>query len=302
MPSTRRHGKRLGACVLALGLVVGVTQVATAAPGGPRRFDTRDVGSVTLITGDRVVAGEGTASIVPGPGREKVVFSTYTTDGHQYVLPGDVRPLLASGRLDRRLFDVTELIASRYDDAHRDSLPLLVTPAPGRSAAAAAVTGLTRTADIPTVGSFAATTAKATATTTWQALATTPGDYRKIWLDGLRQPSLDHSVPQIGAPVAWQAGYTGTGVKVAVLDTGVDAAHPDLVGQELVERNFTEDPDNTDAVGHGTHVASTIASKGAKYRGVAPDAKILDGKVCVTYGCAESWILNGMVWAAEQGA
>ncbi|WNV83777.1 S8 family serine peptidase [Umezawaea sp. Da 62-37] len=287
--------------MLALGLVVGATQVATAAPSGSRHFDTRDVGSVTLITGDRVVTGEGTGSIVPGPGREELVFSTYTADGHRYVLPSDVGPLLASGKLDRRLFDVTGLIESRYDDSHRDSLPLLVTPAPGRSAAAA-VTGMTRTADLPVVGSFAATTAKATATTTWQALAAAPDDYRKIRLDGLRQPSLDRSVPQIGAPVAWQAGYTGTGVKVAVLDTGVDAAHPDLVGQELVERNFTEDPDNTDLVGHGTHVASTIASKGTKYRGVAPDAKILDGKVCVTYGCAESWILNGMVWAAEQDA
>ncbi|HWO60600.1 MAG TPA: S8 family serine peptidase, partial [Umezawaea sp.] len=87
-----------------------------------------------------------------------------------------------------------------------------------------------------------------------------------------------------------------------MLDTGVDATHPDLVGRELVEQNFTEDADNQDLVGHGTHVAATIASAGAKYRGVAPDAKILDGKVCIRFGCAESWILNGMAWAVEQGA
>jgi subtilisin family serine protease len=49
-------------------------------------------------------------------------------------------------------------------------------------------------------------------------------------------------------------------------------------------------------------VAATIASAGAKYRGVAPDARVLDGKVCVTYGCAESWILSGMQWAASEGA
>ena len=281
MRSTRWHGRRWGVSLVAFGLVVGSATVATAAPGGSAKgFVTREVGSVTLITGDRVVAGQGAGAITPGPGREKVVFSTYTARGHQYVVPRDVAPLLASGKVDRRLFDVTELIASRYDDAHRDTLPLVITPPQG---------------------SFTATTvAKATTATSWQAL--TAGNFGTIWLDGLRQPSLDRSVPQIGAPTAWQAGYTGTGVKVAVLDTGVDATHPDLVGRELVEKNFTEDPDNTDLVGHGTHVAATIASTNAKYRGVAPDAKILDGKVCVTNGCAESWILDGMTWAAEQGA
>ncbi|AXX27475.1 peptidase S8 and S53, subtilisin, kexin, sedolisin [Actinosynnema pretiosum subsp. pretiosum] len=53
-------------------------------------------------------------------------------------------------------------------------------------------------------------------------------DVEKVWLDGLRKPSLDRSTAQIGAPAAWQAGHTGAGVKVAVLDTGVDGAHRDL--------------------------------------------------------------------------
>jgi len=284
--------------MLALGLVGGFASSAAAAPepaGGSAPFAA---GSVTLITGDRVVvAGEAVASVVPGPDRGGLSFSRFAALGHQYVVPEDAQPLVASGKLDRRLFDVTELVASRYDDAHRDSLPLIVTPEPGRS-----VTGLAKTGDLPSVGSFAARTGKATAAESWRALTAAPDSYRRIWLDGLRQPTLDKSVPQIGAPDAWKAGYTGTGVKVAVLDTGVDAQHPDLAGRELVEKNFTEDPDNTDLVGHGTHVAATIASVDAKYRGVAPDAKILDGKVCVTYGCAESWILDGMTWAAEQGA
>ncbi|WP_231648290.1 S8 family serine peptidase [Saccharothrix sp. NRRL B-16348] len=124
---------------------------------------------------------------------------------------------------------------------------------------------------------------------------------KKVWLDGIRKPSLDRSVAQIGAPTAWQAGYTGQGVKVAVLDSGVDQTHPDLAGQEVAERNFTDDPDTTDRVGHGTHVAATIASAGEKYRGVAPDARILDGKVC-SLDCSESWILAGMQWAVDQGA
>jgi subtilisin family serine protease len=48
------------------------------------------------------------------------------------------------------------------------------------------------------------------------------GSVAKVWLDGVRKPTLDVSVPMIGAPSAWQAGYTGSGVTVAVLDTGID--------------------------------------------------------------------------------
>ena len=91
-------------------------------------------------------------------------------------------------------------------------------------------------------------------------------------------------MPQIGAPAAWEAGLTGTGVTVAVLDTGVDATHPDLAGRVAEARNFSETPEATDTVGHGTHVASIIAGSGAasdgRYRGVAPDATLLIGKVC----------------------
>ncbi|WNV83776.1 S8 family serine peptidase [Umezawaea sp. Da 62-37] len=301
MRSTRRHGALLGVAALAFGLVVGSTGVSEAQGSPTVSTTSGDTGSVTLITGDRVVLdGTGAGSIVPGAGRDNVVFSTSTEHGHLFVVPADARRDVASGRLDRRLFDVTELIASRYDDAHRDSVPLILTTGEDPRAAGALV-GTTVTGDLPTVRSFAARTAKAQAADTWRALLADSA-YTKIRLDGLRQLSLDRSVPQIGAPEAWKAGYTGTGVKVAVLDTGVDATHPDLVGRELVEKNFTTDPDNLDLVGHGTHVASTIASSGAKYRGVAPDAKIMDGKVCVSGGCAESWILDGMAWAAQEGA
>ncbi|MCS7482756.1 S8 family serine peptidase [Umezawaea endophytica] len=302
MRSTRRHGALLGVAALAFGLVVGSAGESTAAESAPTRFPAAGkAGSVTLITGDRVVLdGTGGGSVVKAAGRDNVVFTTSTEQGHVFVVPADARRAVASGRVDRRLFDVTELIESRYDDAHRDSVPLILTTGKDLRAAGSPV-GTAVTGALPTVRSFAARTAKAQAASAWSALLADSA-YTKIRLDGLRQPTLDRSVAQIGAPAAWQAGYTGTGVKVAVLDTGVDAEHPDLKGRELVEQNFTEDADNQDLVGHGTHVAATIASAGAKYRGVAPDAKIMDGKVCVLNGCAESWILDGMAWAAEQGA
>ena len=80
-------------------------------------------------------------------------------------------------------------------------------------------------------------------------------------------------MPQIGAPQAWAAGFDGTGVDVAVLDTGIDSTHPDLQGKS--SRRTTSPPSRPrDGNGHGTHVASTVAGSGAASgglrKGVAP--------------------------------
>ncbi|MFI9817904.1 S8 family peptidase [Saccharothrix variisporea] len=297
-----RSGKRgvsWGAAALSIGLLAGGQGVASAAPApqSPPRFQGEPK-SVTLVTGDRVVLdGDRVGALTKAPGREHIAFQTFEKDGRLHVVPRDALRPIAEGKLDLRLFDVTGLVEAGYDDAHRDHVPLIVTGT--RSLRAASGVRVTR--DLPAVGAVAARAAKAEAATAFRSLVDDPGVGR-IWLDGMRQPTLDRSTAQIGAPAAWQAGFTGKGVKVAVLDTGVDEKHADLAGQQVAERNFTEDPDATDGVGHGTHVAATIASKDAKYRGVAPDAQLLDGKVCVLNGCAESWILDGMQWAADQGA
>ncbi|WP_186763235.1 S8 family peptidase [Lentzea tibetensis] len=235
--------------------------------------------SITLITGDKLLvnAGGTVVNAQPAPGREHIPLSTTRENGRTHVVPVDVTPLLAAGKLDKRLFDVNTLLEFGYDDAHVNQLPLI----------------------IGGHGVMAARSAES-----WRALSTSPEmtGPGKIWLDGIRKPVLDRSAAQIGAPAAWREGITGRDVKVAVLDTGIDGNHPDLKGKEVAERNFTNDPDNTDKVGHGTHVASTVASTDSKYRGIAPDAQLMDGKVCETNQCADSAILEGMRWAAEQGA
>ncbi|NUT53316.1 MAG: S8 family serine peptidase [Saccharothrix sp.] len=281
----------VAAGLTASGPGVSVAQDAPPpAPGGEHH-------EVTLITGDKVVLlGDEVRALVAAPGREREVFHSYRRDGHLHVVPRDAAKAVAQGRLDPRLFDVTGLVEAGYDDRGRDALPLIVT-----GEQEPAVAGLRVGHPLPAVGSYAARVVKSEAADTWRTLVSR-ASVRKVWLDGLRQPSLDRSTAQIGAPTAWQAGHTGKGVKVAVLDTGVDQDHPDLAGHEVAQRNFTDDPDNTDGVGHGTHVAATIASSGPKYRGVAPDADLLDGKVCVAAGCQESAIVAGMQWAAEQGA
>ena len=294
-PRSRRRGPAWGAALLAVGLAAGTaTAAASPAPPPPSRADD-ERHTVTLITGDRVVvAGHTLLSVTPGRDRDGITFHRFLRDGRLHVVPRDVARPLADGKLDLRLFDVTGLVDAGYDDARRDTVPLIITGDQPRAA------DVQVTRALPTIGSVAARTAKSEAVDAYRALVNDPG-VEKIWLDGIRKPSLDRSTAQIGAPTAWQAGLTGKGVKVAVLDSGVDQTHPDLAGREVLERNFTEDPDNSDLIGHGTHVAATVASAGDQYRGVAPDAQILDGKVC-SLGCAESWIVDGMQWAADQGA
>ncbi|MFS8103000.1 S8 family serine peptidase [Lentzea alba] len=287
-----QRGARRGITALALsaGLVTATVAVAHAEEPASGERDH----SVTLITGDRVeLAGGRVVRYVPGPGRDKLAVRTFTQNGHQHVVPADAVPLVANGKLDPRLFDVTQLVEWGYDDASRKTVPVIVRPAAGARSGITALTAKASVADL-------VTGAVEKSGSAWESLR--GGSVEKVWLDGVRKVTLDRSTKQIGAPEAWQQGVTGKGVKVAVLDTGVDEKHPDLQGRQVAEKNFTTSPDNTDEVGHGTHVASTIASKGEKYRGVAPDAEILDGKVCQPGGCTESAILGGMQWAAEQGA
>ena len=52
-------------------------------------------------------------------------------------------------------------------------------------------------------------------------------------MDELSAPTLAESVPLIGGPAAWAAGYTGAGWTVAVLDTGIDKTHPFLAGKVI---------------------------------------------------------------------
>lgn len=292
----------LAATVVPVGHAAGP---AAAAGAGATR-------TVTLITGDRVdVDANGLPSVRPGPGREGIAFSTSRHDGHSTVLPGDAIRLVASGRVDPRLFDVTALLDFGYDDAHRDTLPLIVTHLDGEALPRAAGTSVVR--DLPSINGAAVLGGKSDATALWEALTDGSGmrtaatGVDKIWLDGVRKTTLDRSTAQIGAPAAWNAGHTGKGVKIAILDTGVDQTHADLAGREIAEKNFSDAPDNIDRYGHGTHVASIAAGTGArsggKYRGVAYEGSLLDGKVLNDDGSGrESWIVAGMQWAAEQGA
>ncbi|AXG80368.1 1,4-dihydropyridine esterase [Streptomyces paludis] len=319
------------AALLTAGLVSGATthtatasgtgDAGTAGVAGPRAAAG---GSVTLITGDQVrMDGKGRVTRVePGKGREGTRMHIKAVGDETYVLPADAARLVAQGTLDQRLFNVTALLEAGYGDERRASLPLIVSygknaarKAEAKAAIADADVAVRRT--LPAIGGEALTAPKEEAAEVWDALTeptdvpneareTVPG-IERVWLDGKRTALLDKSGAQIGTWSAYQAGYTGVGVKVAVLDSGVDQTHPDLAGVSIARKDFSGSGNTVDHFGHGTHVASTIAGSGAKsgwkYLGVAPGAKIIDAKVLDDGGVGEdSGIIAGMQWAADQGA
>src|SRR5439155_25739420 len=135
----------------------------------------------------------------------------------------------------------------------------------------------------------------------------------------------------ISAPAAWDAGATGAGVRVAILDGGIRSTHIDIAPELDVarSRSFVPDPsnpgtfrpfntdsalrrsklpqivcDSADTFWHGTHVAGIVAAPGGPGNsnlgtvGIAPNATIIGVKVLHCGSGAFSWILNGIIYAA----
>ncbi|MEU0834391.1 S8 family serine peptidase [Streptomyces sp. NPDC005969] len=326
-------GMLTAACVA--GTLVTLPAAAAAKPAASvvQAAQPRQDGPVvathklTLVTGEVVTLerhanGVQAATVAPTPDGTPAAFSTLRLRDELYVIPDKAQPYLAANELDRELFNVTKLVEYGYDDAHRPAVPLIATytGAPGKAGKAlkqAAPAGSVKAGELPSANSVALHASKKKTATFWEAVdddsaASTKAPkladgIKKLWLDRPVKATLDRSVPQIGAPSAWKAGYDGTGTKVAVLDTGVDPNHPDLVGRVKTMKNFTDDPDAVDHHGHGTHVASTVAGSGAasggKYKGVAPGADLYIGKVLNKAGVGlESGVIASMEWAVAEGA
>ncbi|GAB2878615.1 S8 family serine peptidase [Streptomyces mayteni] len=319
---TQRSRAAVVACAaVAAALTGGLTAPATASDGlsggtfGRSAEQGRGGERIALITGDQVIVGaEGEVTgLIRGEGRENIPVRVLEIDGATHVIPADAQRLIADGTLDRRLFNVTEL--SRDEYRQRDGLGVIVTYSGERQA------NLLRAQDdeattLDAIGGEALTVADGELAGLWNALTEPTGDEQRlaaapqvesIALDGLVQATLDTSVPQIGVPEAWEAGYDGEGITIAVLDTGISDDHEDVTPQVVAEQNFSDSEDADDHFGHGTHVASIAAGTGAHsggtYTGVAPGARLLDGKVLDDSGGGwESDIIEGMEWAVEQGA
>jgi subtilisin family serine protease len=320
----------------------GPVRAASAAAveqdqGPPDVLPPREQWTVTLLTGETVgvatdAEGRVAVEVRNADGPVRVLREP---DGEVYVLPAGFGP-----ELDPELFNVTGLIRQRYDDDSGDALPVIVQHAPAAAGGAAQTAGVAPPRSLPSIDAVAVEVPKgdpavATALLDGVEDAAIAGARRgaapRVWLDRRieapervvgadraprsgRSPGaggrlvaaeLDRNLRQIGADRAWEAGYTGEGAKVAVLDTGIDATHPDLAGQVVAQQNFSGSPDIVDRYGHGTHVAAIAAGSGAgapgARSGVAPAADLVIGKVLGDDGSGPlSEIIAGMEWAAPQ--
>ncbi|WP_173075766.1 S8 family serine peptidase [Phytohabitans rumicis] len=253
----------------------------------------------------------------PGTGRDAVTFRGYAEDDGYYLLPSDAERSVATGLLDKRLFDVAYLADNGYGNDKTADLPVIVqyqqeSSAQSLARSARALPSARSSTALPSVNGAAVRVSKDTAEDFWGGVQGGTG-LRKVWLDGKVTASDDVSAAQIGAPAAWAAGLDGTGVTVGIIDTGIDATHPDLSGKVAVARNFVEagqpggdaPEDVTDRHGHGTHVASIIAGSGAasagKYKGVTPNAKLSIAKALDDSGNGtDSAVIAAMQWQATQ--
>ncbi|MDO9101727.1 MAG: S8 family serine peptidase [Candidatus Nitrotoga sp.] len=127
------------------------------------------------------------------------------------------------------------------------------------------------------------------------AAAVTDPSYSSSW-----------ALPKIQAPTAWDSA-NGSGVIIAILDSGIDATHPELAPNIVPGWNFYDNNSNTsDVTGHGTKVAGTAAmaaNNGTGSAGVAWGAKIMPVRIGSPEGFAYwSTIAQGINWAADHGA
>lgn len=117
--------------------------------------------------------------------------------------------------------------------------------------------------------------------------------------------TIDWGLKLLGVPETWRVTQ-GEGVRVAVLDTGIEADHPDLQGAIVDARDFTRSRSGTtDRAGHGTHVAGTIAARRNETGvvGVAPRCRLLVGKVLGDDGSGSAaGVAAGIDWAVAAGA
>lgn len=108
----------------------------------------------------------------------------------------------------------------------------------------------------------------------------------------------------IAAVNADQSLYTGEGVTVAVLDTGIDASHPAFAGMDILEKDFTGEGSN-DLDGHGTHCAGTIFGRDVNGHriGIARGVnRAIIGKVIGNNGGSSQMIFEALQWALQQRA
>ena len=242
--------------------------------------EVTQVCNVTLITGDVVIVstlpdGRRGFAVKPADSTKSVQnFQLIETPKGTYIFPEGID----LSKLDKELFNIDYLIREGY--CNLTYLPVLVDykDKKGKVFGVAEQKELEKEVNITIVKSYHAIPTFSTKLSfegineTFKTLIERP-EIKKIWLDKKVKVSLYDSVPLIGAPELWKSGYNGSGLKIAILDTGIDDTHPDLDDLDdnpatndpkvIVKKDFTDDNTTEDLYGHGTHCAGIAAGTGA---------------------------------------
>ncbi len=268
---------------------------------------------VTLITGDRVAldAKGRIVGLERAKGREHIPFQVRKAAGHTLVVPADAARLVASGTLDQRLFDITELNKAATRKAQKNGLKVIVGYRGAATAAKADVRDAgTLRRSLKTLNADAVQTpAEATPRVVGRRHQRRPHRPPASRTSGSTASARPRSTrpyrrsapPPRGGP-ATRARASRSPSSTPVWYTG----HPDLKDQVLSPRTHrrrrrrrplrTRHARRLHRGGHRRQV-------GREVQGVAPDAKLLNGKVLDDSGSGDdSGILAGMEWAAAQGA
>ncbi|MDN4592860.1 S8 family peptidase [Polycladomyces subterraneus] len=131
--------------------------------------------------------------------------------------------------------------------------------------------------------------------------------FHATWTPNDPALSKQWALPKIRANDAWNATKSNNGIRVAVVDTGVQYNHPDLYGKVIKGYDYVgKDWDPSDGNGHGTHVAGVIAAATNNHKGIAgiaPNAMIYAVRVLDNNGNGTlENVANGIIHAADQGA
>ena len=286
----------------------------TPTPGGPQ--------TVTLITGDVVtLTGSGPTGYAveveqaDRPGH--VRFLTQAGPDGVYVLPSDAIPAIEKGWLDRELFHVSYLVEHGLADADSSHLPVIVSyRKPGSEARRAdQLPGSGDVVGLSSINGAGVQLKKRDAVDFWQRVGAadprrtgrSAPDIEAVWLDGVAEVVLDESVPLVRAPVAWEAGFRW------LRRAGGGAGHRRRREPSGPRRQGGGGGSRSSRVCRpltGTATAPTSPRPSSapapppdgRYKGVAPGAELVSGKVCDDSGevCPLSSIIAGMEWAATE--
>jgi subtilisin family serine protease len=252
-----------------------------------------------------------------------VAFETFSdSQSDTYAVPADVVSLIPN-MLDPYLFDLDYLTSNGLNDESMSVIGAFAQYAPGAALYDQWDNNTVQYSNFGIVNSQALSIPKDKAASFGSYLLSRPLSLpfgiEKIWLDKVATASLDQSVPMIGGDIARNVlGYNGSGINIAILDTGIDRTHPDFFYPNGTSKVIVYADETCKAVpvapvcyhnpydyfGHGTHVASIAAGTGAasngRYVGVAPGARLMSIKVLNDQGFGfYSWIMYGLLQTVQ---